>query len=61
MSEKKRSEDQSKSKICDFPSDSESEDLKTLVNNPSYICSECGKSAARGENLCSPERMFSSW
>jgi hypothetical protein len=61
MSEKNQSEDQSTRKICEFPSGSNSEELKILVNDPRYVCMDCGKSAASEENLCRPERMFSSW
>jgi len=61
MSKRKQSKRQSTTKICEFPPDTESQELKVLVNNPSYVCMECGKSAASGENLCRPERMFSSW
>jgi hypothetical protein len=61
MSEKKQSEDQSTKKICEFPPDSDSEELRILANNPAYVCMGCGRSAASGENLCQPERMYSSW
>ena len=61
MSDKKQSEEQSTRKICDFPPDSDSEELKILGNNPSYVCMDCGRSAASRENLCRPERMFSAW
>jgi hypothetical protein len=61
MSEKKQSEDKSTSKVCGFPPDSNSEELKILVNDPRYVCMECGKSAASSENLCQPEKMFSCW
>lgn len=61
MHEKKHSEDQSAKKICEFLPDSEAQELRVLVNNPSYICMECGKSSASGKNLCRPERMYSSW
>ena len=61
MSERKQSEDQSTRKICDSTTDFDSEELKTLTNNPAYVCTECGRSAARQENLCRPEKMFSAW
>jgi hypothetical protein len=61
MSEEKQSECQPTRKICDFTPNSESEELKILVNNPAYVCMECGRSAHKGENLCQPERMYSSW
>jgi hypothetical protein len=61
MSEKRQSEDQSAKKVCDFSPDSELKELKVLTNNPSYVCMECGKSASNHENLCKPERMYSSW
>jgi len=61
MSKKKQSENQSTKKVCDFPPDSDSKELRILTNNPSYVCMECGKSAASRESLCRPERMYSSW
>jgi hypothetical protein len=61
MSEKKASEKRPASKVCEFPQDSKSEELKIMVNAPRYVCMACGKSAAKDENLCRPERMFSSW
>jgi len=61
MSNKKNSEKVAISKVCEFPPDSTSEELRILVNDPKYVCMECGKSAAKGESLCRPERMYSSW
>ena len=61
MSEKKQSEDQTTSKICDFPTDSASEELKILADNPEYLCVKCERSAASSENLCQPVRNFSAW
>jgi hypothetical protein len=61
MSERKPSEDRTTPKVCHFPQDSKSEELKIMVNAPRYVCMECGKSAGKNENLCRPERMFSSW
>ena len=61
MSEKKQLEDQSTSKICDFPTDSDSEELKYLADDPEYLCVKCERSAASSENLCRPVRNFSAW
>jgi hypothetical protein len=61
MYRKQNSETKHESKICEFPPDSKSEELRTLVNDPRYVCMECGKTAASHENLCRPDRMFSSW
>lgn len=33
------------------------EELKPLVKDAKYICSECGRAAARPENLCSPQQI----
>jgi hypothetical protein len=33
------------------------EKLKPLVKNAKYICSCCGRAAAKAENLCSPEAL----
>jgi hypothetical protein len=61
MSEKKQSENRSTTKICELSPDSDSEELKILTNAPSYVCMDCGRSAASGEHLCRPEKMFSAW
>ena len=31
--------------------------IKQLVRNPNFVCKSCGRSAAREENLCDPERL----
>ncbi len=61
MSRKKAPADQLLKKVCEFPSDSDSKELRVLVNAPRYVCMKCGKSAGKGEHLCEPERMYSSW
>ena len=61
MSRKKAPAGQLTKKVCEFPPDSDSQELRVLVNDPRYVCMECGKSAAKGDNLCRPERMYSSW
>ncbi len=33
------------------------EELKPLVKNPKYICSQCGRTAAEADNVCSPESL----
>ena len=58
---KRKSSKQSLSKICEFPPDSHSEELKALVNDPRYVCTACGRTARADESLCKPERMYSSW
>jgi hypothetical protein len=30
------------------------EEIKPLVRNAKYICTSCGRAAAKAENLCSP-------
>jgi len=60
MSEEKQSEDQFARKICEFPPDSDSEEMKILASNPQYQCMDCGRSAESSENLCKPE-MFPAW
>jgi hypothetical protein len=61
MSERKHPEEKIKSKICEFPSESKSEELQLLVKDPAYICGNCGRSAASSENLCQPQKLFSAW
>ena len=31
--------------------------IKGLIKNPKYVCSCCGRAAAKKENLCSPEPL----
>lgn len=33
------------------------EEIKTLIRNPTCVCSCCGRAAAKEENLCSPEKL----
>jgi predicted amidophosphoribosyltransferase len=33
------------------------ENIKPLVNNPKYICKNCGRAANKAENLCAPEKL----
>ena len=61
MSERQNSEKEFADKVCNFPADSMSDELQVLTKDPAYICGDCGRSAAKQENLCKPERMFSSW
>jgi len=58
MSKQKQSREQPTRKMCEFPAESDSEELKILANNPAYICMDCGKSAASEENLCKPEYVL---
>ena len=30
------------------------EQMKTLVRDPKFICNECGRAAAKADNLCEP-------
>ncbi len=32
-------------------------EYKDLVRNPQYICRQCGRVAAKAENLCDPTTM----
>ncbi len=33
------------------------EELKPLVRDPNFICSACGRTASKAENLCAPEAL----
>ena len=33
------------------------QELKPLVKDPRFICSECARTAAKEENLCSPQKL----
>jgi hypothetical protein len=33
------------------------QDYKTLVRNPSFVCKNCGRTAAKDKNLCEPEKL----
>lgn len=33
------------------------EELKPLVRDPNFICSACGRTANKAENLCAPEPL----
>jgi hypothetical protein len=61
MSERKDSQDKFTGKVCEFPPDSKARELQIITENPAYVCGNCGRSAASHENLCRPERLFSSW
>jgi hypothetical protein len=37
--------------------DVDREKLKSLVKEAKYICSCCGRAAAKAENLCAPEPL----
>ena len=34
------------------------EGYKGLVKNPTFVCRKCGRAAGKGENLCTPERLW---
>jgi hypothetical protein len=33
------------------------EEYRKLVRNPAFLCSDCGRAAAKEENLCKPEKL----
>ncbi|MDR3554476.1 MAG: hypothetical protein P4L55_06965 [Syntrophobacteraceae bacterium] len=33
------------------------DEYKNLVRNPGYVCTNCGRAAAREQNLCEPEKL----
>jgi transposase-like protein len=44
--------------LCKLVADKTStEKLKPLVKDSKYICKDCGRTAAKAENLCSPEKI----
>jgi hypothetical protein len=61
MSERKRPSKRSAKKACEYSSESEASELNILSREPAYVCKACERAAARPEDLCQPERLFSSW
>ncbi len=35
----------------------ETEEFRSLVRNPKYICKHCGRAAADKNNLCVPDKL----
>jgi hypothetical protein len=33
------------------------EEYKKYVRNPQFVCKNCGRAAAKAENLCSPDAL----
>jgi hypothetical protein len=61
MSERRRTEEEPVTRVCDFPPDSKSEELKILSKDARYFCRDCGRSAATYENLCRAEPLYNAW
>jgi len=36
---------------------SEPEEYRALVKNSKYVCNNCGRAAAKAENLCKPVKL----
>ena len=47
--------------LCDLQEkgfiESDTDKFKSLIQNADYFCKGCGRSAARAENLCKPEKF----
>lgn len=37
--------------------ESDTEGFKRLIQNANFFCKNCGRSAAKSENLCNPEKF----
>ena len=61
MPKRKKTEAEAATKICDFSTESNAEELKVLTRDPAYVCKSCGRSAASDRSLCQPERMYTAW
>jgi hypothetical protein len=60
MSIRKQYEKRSQ-KACELTSASDSSEHKTITKENNYVCKQCGRSALNQENLCQPERLYSTW
>jgi hypothetical protein len=61
MSKRKHSEEKSNIKVCELSPDSGSGELKRVIRDHTYVCKQCGNSASHQENLCQPEKLYSTW
>jgi len=43
--------------LCELTKKLSLEEIKPLVDNPSFICFNCGRAANSDKNLCSPEPL----
>ena len=43
--------------ICALAGQKKWDEVKKLVQNARYICKNCGRAAASGDNLCKPEKI----
>jgi hypothetical protein len=51
----------SRSRVCEFSLEQKSKECDALTRHPAYVCRKCERSAAKSENLCWPERLFTAW
>jgi len=60
MSKHAHHEDNHGDKLCAMtccPGKIRLSELKPLVKDAKFICSECGRTAAKAVNLCSPKKL----
>ncbi|MCX8117596.1 MAG: hypothetical protein N3G78_06690 [Desulfobacterota bacterium] len=43
--------------LCELRKSMTQEEYKELIRDAKYFCQHCGRAAARGENLCFPEKL----
>jgi len=43
--------------LCELLKNMTQEQYKSLIQNAQYFCQHCGRSAAKSENLCFPEKI----
>jgi hypothetical protein len=54
-------EDYKEKTLCDLQEkgfiESDTDKFKSLIKNATHFCMNCGRSAARSDNLCNPEKL----
>jgi len=43
--------------ICSLAEEEKFDEIRHLIQNPQYICGNCGRAADKSENLCNPKHI----